>query len=103
MIDTYGKMQLMDRLILHDRVAKVIDLGFHAFDEFFKMCEEIGFIKEALRRRVAPIILFVAGTDRVSSRSHEMLRWRIPPGRWSPSTMNSCCAASYLKPWMARA
>ena len=27
-MDTYGKMQLMDRLIVHDGVAKVIDLGF---------------------------------------------------------------------------
>ncbi len=65
-IDTYGKMQLMDRLIVHDGIAKVVDLGFHAFDEFFKMINEIGFMKEALRRRVAPIILFVADTDRVS-------------------------------------
>src|SRR4029450_2165079 len=46
-INTYGKMQLMDRLIVNDGVAKVIDLGFHAFDEFFKMVEEIGFFKEA--------------------------------------------------------
>src|SRR5947209_20456328 len=30
-MDTYGKMQLMDRLIVDDGVAKVIDLGFHAF------------------------------------------------------------------------
>ena len=36
-VDTYGKMQLMDRLIVNDGIAKVIDLGFHAFDEFFKM------------------------------------------------------------------
>src|SRR5437764_14952822 len=57
--DTFGKMQLMDRLILNDGVAKVIDLGFHAFDEFFKMCDEIGFIKEAARRGVAPLVLFV--------------------------------------------
>ena len=35
--DTYGKMALMDRIIVNDGVAKVIDLGFHAFDEFFKM------------------------------------------------------------------
>ncbi|MGY3621286.1 hypothetical protein [Bradyrhizobium sp. USDA 10063] len=78
-IDTYGKMQLMDRLIVNDGVAKVIDLGFHAFDEFFKMIDEIGFMKEALRRHVAPIILFVADTDRASARSHEMLRRQIPP------------------------
>src|SRR6516162_5902235 len=38
--DTFGKMQLMDRIIVDDDTAKVIDLGFHAFDEFFKMSEE---------------------------------------------------------------
>src|SRR3974390_3608063 len=43
--DTFGKMALMDRVILNDGVAKVIDLGFHAFDEFFKMSDEIGFLK----------------------------------------------------------
>src|ERR1700758_5517051 len=47
--DTFGKMQLMDRLIVDDGIAKVIDLGFHAFDEFFKMSEDIGFMKEAAR------------------------------------------------------
>src|SRR6187455_1020513 len=77
-IDTYGKMQLMDRLIVNDSVAKVIDLGFHAFDEFFKMTNEIGFLKEAMRRSVAPIVLFVADTDRVSARAYPMLREQIP-------------------------
>ena len=77
-INTFGKMQLMDRLIVHDGVAKVIDLGFHAFDEFFKMTDEIGFLKEAARRNVAPVILFVADTDRVSARSYPMLQDQIP-------------------------
>ncbi|MBR0975211.1 MULTISPECIES: hypothetical protein [Bradyrhizobium] len=77
-IDTYGKMQLMDRVIVDDGLAKVIDLGFHAFDEFFKMAGEIGLLKEAARRHVAPMILFVADTDRVSARAHEMLRDQIP-------------------------
>ncbi len=78
-IDTYGKMQLMDRLIVDDGIAKVIDLGFHAFDEFFKMTGEIGFLKEAARRHVAPVILFVADTDRVSARAFPMLQQQIPP------------------------
>jgi hypothetical protein len=76
--DTYGKMALMDRVIVNDGVAKVIDLGFHAFDEFFKMAHEIGFMKEAARRGVAPAILFVADTDRVSVRDWPMLQQQIP-------------------------
>jgi hypothetical protein len=78
-IDTFGKMQLMDRVIVNDGIAKVIDLGFHAFDEFFKMTEEIGLMKEATRRSVAPIVLFVADTDRLSARAFPMLRQQIPP------------------------
>ena len=77
-IDTFGKMQLMDRLIVNDGVGKVIDLGFHAFDEFFKMTGEIGFMKEAVRRGVAPVVLFVADTDRVSARGYPMLQQQIP-------------------------
>ena len=77
--DTFGKMALMDRLIINDGVSKVIDLGFHAFDEFFKMSEEIGFMKEAARRGVAPVILFVADSDRASARGHLMLQQQIPP------------------------
>src|SRR5258708_38011870 len=76
--NTFGKMQLMDRLIVNDAVAKVIDLGFHAFDEFFQMSEEIGFVKEAARRGVSPVILFVADTDRASARGYAMLQQQIP-------------------------
>ena len=76
--DTFGKMALMDRLIVNDGIAKVIDLGFHAFDEFFKMSEEIGFMKEAARRGVSPVILFVADTDRASARGYAMLQQQIP-------------------------
>lgn len=76
--DTFGQMALMDRLILHDGIAKVVDLGFHAFDGFFKMCDEIGFIKEAERRGVEPIILFLADADRGSPRAYTQLRTQYP-------------------------
>jgi hypothetical protein len=76
--DTFSKMALMDRVIVNDGVTKVIDLGFHAFDEFFKMSEEIGFIKEAARRHVAPVVLFVAGPDRFSVRGYATLQQQIP-------------------------
>ncbi len=76
--DTLGKMRLMDRLIVNDDLARVIDLGFHAFDEFFTMASEIGFFKEAARRGVAPLVLFVASNDRAAGRGHAMLRARVP-------------------------
>lgn len=76
--DTFGKMALMDRLILNDDVAKVIDLGYHAFDEFFRMTGEIGFMKEAARRGIAPVILYVPDVDRASARGFEMLCEQIP-------------------------
>src|SRR6266566_1091364 len=72
--DTYGKMELMDRVIVDDGLAKVIDLGFHAFDEFFKMSNEIGFMKEAARRNVAPIIMFMADIDRLTFSFTDYLR-----------------------------
>jgi hypothetical protein len=77
--DTVGKMALMDRVIICDGIAKVIDLGFHAFDAFFKMTDEIGFMKEAVRRGVSPVVLFVGDTDRVSARSYSMLQRQVPP------------------------
>jgi len=76
--DTYGKIQLMDRVIIDDGIAKVIDLGYYSFDEFFKMSEEIGFLKEAARRNVAPVVLFCAEADRIALRAYDGLRQRIP-------------------------
>ena len=83
--DTFGKMALMDRLIVHDGVAKVVDLGFHAFDEFFRMTSEIGFLKEAARRqrradhpvrgryrpRVRARLSDAAGADPAESADHD--------------------------------
>jgi hypothetical protein len=43
------------------------------------MSEEIGFMKEAARRGIAPLILFVADTDRASARGYDMLQQQIPP------------------------
>jgi hypothetical protein len=58
------------------------------------MTNEIGFLKEARRRSVAPIILFVADTDRVSRRAYQMLRGADSAKRWSRSTTNMWCAAN---------
>src|ERR1700754_722754 len=50
--DSFGQMALMDRLIANDGIAKLVDLGFHAFDDFYRLIGQIGFMKEADRRGV---------------------------------------------------
>lgn len=74
---TVGKMALVDQLIQNDEIAKVVDLGFHAFDEFFVMANEIGFFDEAIRRNVLPLVLLVADTDRSSLRAHALLSQQL--------------------------
>ena len=83
--------------------SKVIDLGFHAFDEFFKMTDEIGFMKEAIRRGEVPIILFVADTDRTSARGYEMLQEQILPSALVTIDNEFSCAANCRRPWGAAA
>lgn len=76
--DTRGEMALMDRLIVDDRVPKVIDLGYPAFEGFFRLVEETGFVKEAGLRGIEPIVLFAASTDRAAPRAFLDLRARFP-------------------------
>ena len=76
--DTFGQMALMDRLIVNDGVPKVIDLGFHAFDDFFKVVAEIGLMKEAERRGIDPIVMFIPDRDRTSIVAWQMLRATFP-------------------------
>ncbi len=82
--DTFGQMALMDRLIINDGIPKVIDLGFHAFDDFFKMIAEIGFIKEADRRGIDPIVLFIPDRDRASAMAWQMLQATLPKAALVP-------------------
>ena len=77
--DTFGQMQLMDRLIVDDGVPKVLDIDARDFDTFFKLFQEIGFVKEAARQGVAPMVLFVLDQDFSSSRAYTMLERAVPP------------------------
>lgn len=75
--DTFGQMELMDRLIVNDGTPKVVDVGFHAFDPFFRMLDEIGFVKEAEYRGVKTVILNILDRDRTSHRAWTMLQDRF--------------------------
>jgi len=57
--ETLGQMALFDRLIAQAPHPTVIDLGYRPFDQFFAVMAEIGFEREAFRRGLEPVVLFV--------------------------------------------
>jgi hypothetical protein len=97
--DTFGQMQLMDRLVVNDGAPKVIDLGYHAFDGFFKMAAEIGFAKEAQRRGVHLAILFIPDRDRTSQRAWDMLKDKMSDAALVPIN-NEQVLLGEIPPWM---
>ncbi len=75
--DTRGQMELFDRLLADDASVKIIDLGYGPFDQFFAVSRQIGFVQEARRRLIEPIILFVTDPALVTVRSYAELRRRV--------------------------
>ena len=75
--DTQGQMALFDRLIADDLRTKVIDLSYAQFDRFFEVMWEIGFIHEAKRRMIEPIILFAADPAPATVHAYAELRRRF--------------------------
>lgn len=97
--DTFGQMQLMDRLIINDGVPKVLDIDAASFDGFFKVFQEIGFLKEALRQGVTPVVLFVLDQDSASSRAYAMLARTIPPNALV-AVSNEAVLYGEVPPWV---
>lgn len=82
--DTRGQMALFDQLISGDSIARVIDLGYGPFDQFFAVMGEIGFVSEARRRMIEPIVLYL--TDRASAtvRAYAELRQKLETTTFVP-------------------
>jgi hypothetical protein len=75
--ETRGQMALFDRLISDRAITTVIDLGYGPFDQFFEVMGEIGFVHEARRRLIEPIVLFVSDQAPSTVRSYAELRQRL--------------------------
>jgi hypothetical protein len=71
-------MALFDLLILDDGVGKVVDLGHACFERFFALAEEIGFIDEARRRSLEPVIMFPADPHSACVQAYADLMRRFP-------------------------
>lgn len=74
--ETRGQMELFDRLIADSASTKVIDLGYGPFDQFFAVAREIGFVAEARRRQIEPIVLFLTDPAASTARSYGELSGR---------------------------
>ncbi len=75
--DTRGQMALFDRLLADTTSTKVIDLGYGPFEQFFTVMQEIGFVQEARRRSIEPIVLFVTDPAAATMRIYAELQRRI--------------------------
>jgi hypothetical protein len=76
--DIKGQMALFDRLVAADDVNKVVDLGHGSFDQFFEVARRIGLAEEALRRSIAPTVLYVLTPEPAAIARYRMLRDRFP-------------------------
>ncbi|HEY2534022.1 MAG TPA: hypothetical protein VGJ20_39890 [Xanthobacteraceae bacterium] len=81
---TRGQMELFDRLIADDSTTKVVDLGYNAFEQFFKVAREIGFAQEARQRSIEPIVLFVTDPAPSTARAYGELLRRAPQFTFVP-------------------
>lgn len=54
-----GQISLFDRLLVHDDTPRIVDLWARSWKLFFNMVLEIGFIEEARRLGIEPIVLLV--------------------------------------------
>jgi hypothetical protein len=76
--DTKGQMTLFDRLVVADGAAKMVDLGFRNFDQFFTVMQAIDFVAEARSRSITPVVLFISEPDQRSALGYSLLRERFP-------------------------
>jgi hypothetical protein len=79
--DIKSQMALFDRLIIDDSRAKIVDLAAELFDPFVALIRDIGFLEEAPKESVSPVVLFVADRHQASSEAYQRI-WR-----WFPDTL----------------
>ena len=82
--DTLGEVVLFDRLIANTAVTTVLDLGYGAFEKFFAVMTEIGFVAEARRRGIEPVVLFVTDNSAATARAYADVRYGLPATAFVP-------------------
>ena len=76
--DTRGQMALFDGLIAGADTPRILDLGAEAFDPFFTVARQIGFMEEASRRGIDPMLLYIADPHPRSAQIYGYLHQAFP-------------------------
>jgi hypothetical protein len=92
--DIKNQMALFDQLIVNDARPKIIDLAAGLFDPFLTLMRDIGFLGEAPKQSVSPLVLFVADRHQVSSEAYQMI-WRWIPGSLLVPVHNQAIMAAW--------
>jgi hypothetical protein len=76
--DIKGQIALFDRLLAQDGVTKIVDVWHRGFQRFFATVQDIGFIEEARRNGIEPILLFHADVTEAALASAQRLHATWP-------------------------
>jgi len=79
-----GQMALFDRLVSEQGGGKVVDVGADMFKNFFDVAYRIGLVEETHKRNIAPVILFIASSDKQAADAYDDLRRRFPGAALTP-------------------
>lgn len=89
--DVRGQIALFDRLLISDETPKVVDVWSRSFDQLFSIIAEIGFLEEAARMDVEPIVLYQADASQMAASNARLLTttW---PNLWLTAVNNEGAA-----------
>jgi hypothetical protein len=73
-----GQISLFDRLLVADETPKIVDVWHRSYERLFSTIAEIGFLEEAQRLGVEPIVLFQADATARSANSALALKTTWP-------------------------
>jgi hypothetical protein len=79
-----GEMALFDRLVAPAATPVVVDLGYAAYEKFFTVAAEIDFVREAQRRLIQPVVLFVADPTLSTMRAYAELQQQAAMASFVP-------------------
>ncbi|HLL28811.1 MAG TPA: hypothetical protein VKT73_14320 [Xanthobacteraceae bacterium] len=68
------QMKLFDTLTAPAAVPRVVDVMYRVFHKFFRLAQEIGYVEEAHRHEIEPVIVYIPDREAASYEQGRLLR-----------------------------